>query len=53
LEYRLLFDGTEYAVRSGDLPGFASLALGSGATVEGVVGALPWAGETLAAGRGR
>jgi len=53
LEYRLLFDGTEYAVRSGDLPGFASLALGAGATVDGVVGALPWAGETLAAGRGR
>lgn len=53
-EYRILFDGAEYAVRSGELPAFAMSALGADATIDDVVDALPWAGEGLeAAGRAR
>lgn len=53
-EYRIWFDGAEYAVRSGELPAFATRALGADATIDGVMDALPWAGEGLeAAGRAR
>ena len=49
-----MFDGAEYAVRSGALPAFAMSALGADATIDDVVDALPWAGEGLeAAGRAR
>ena len=53
-EYRIWFDGAEYAVRSEALPAFAMSALGADATIDTVVDALPWAGEGLeAAGRAR
>ena len=53
-EYRIWFDGAEYKVRSEALPAFAIRALGADATIDGVVDALPWAGEGLeAAGRAR
>ena len=53
-EYRIWFDGAEYKVRSEALPAFAIRALGADATIDGVMDALPWAGEGLeAAGRAR